>query len=528
MPLTRALAGWQITAPNGVEVDFTNTSGAATVYPKQLRIHRAQLQYQDALVKASGRMLADESLGTGGRRGRGLAHASPAGVACQRQQFKGNFDELPMTVTIDRPFHAVVKGSALTLNSGWKFRGTGDIRDFDLQPFGGGNALGLISGRLEIQAEQSGFSAQGALDPKGLAAGPLDVDFAGAYAQQQLQIKHTVIVHPPSRTRLTMSGTVQVVEGGPALDLTGEWTDFRWPLAAAKPAFRSPRGNLRLQGIRPWKVRGPGRCAGGSGAVVPGQAHWRAGQRLPADTARGPGPAARHARTWPAKCAGVRARAGRSRAPRTMWTPRCCDRTCRAGCHSSFDASGAPFGGKAALDVAFSNLTGQLRGQKASGTGQVAARIRHRRLAVQGRQPAIRQDACGAQRQSRRCAGPGFRGGRRRPEHHRPRGARPDQCPREICRPLQGQRVIQLKAKGTGLRVARQRTGRAQCRRGHRTRQQRQDRLAVWNSRDCSTAGDCCKARDCNSMEPMPRSAWQCSLIADPAAPFHDRGGRPA
>src|SRR5207344_1582979 len=38
----------------------------------------------------------------------------------------------------------------------------------------------------------------------------------------------------------------------------------------------------------------------------------------------------------------------------------------------SFDASGAPFGNKAALNVAFSNLNGQLRGQKASGTGQVA------------------------------------------------------------------------------------------------------------------------------------------------------------
>ncbi len=55
-----------IIAPNGVEVDFSAVSGAATVYSKQLRVHRVQLQFQDALMKASGRMLAAHPWGLEG------------------------------------------------------------------------------------------------------------------------------------------------------------------------------------------------------------------------------------------------------------------------------------------------------------------------------------------------------------------------------------------------------------------------------------------------------------------------------
>jgi hypothetical protein len=96
-----------ITAPNGVEVDFTNTSGAATVYPRQLRVHRAQLQYQDALINAKGRMLAESPWGLEGDAD--VVWRMPRQPEWHAtSQFKGDFDELPLTVTIDRPFHALV------------------------------------------------------------------------------------------------------------------------------------------------------------------------------------------------------------------------------------------------------------------------------------------------------------------------------------------------------------------------------------------------------------------------------------
>ena len=358
-----------ITAPNGVEMDFANGSAAATVHPKRLRVHRAQLQYQDALINTSGRLLAARPWGLDGdvdvvwRMPR-----QPEWHATSK--FKGDFDELPMTVSIDRPFHAEVRGAALTLNTGWKFRGAADIRDFDLQPFGGGKALGLIAGKLDIKAQQSGFSATGALDPKGLAAGPLDVDFEGAYAQHKLTIRHTVIERPASRTRLTMSGSVEVVQGGPALDLVGEWTDFRWPLAAAKPLVRSPRGSLRLQGIRPWQLEIQGDVL--TEPLPLFQASLRGElasdalqiQRADLTLLRGTADLSGEVRWNPLESWQVRGNA--HGVDPSLLRPDLPGRLSFV-----FNASGSPFGERAALDVAFSNLTGQLRGQKAAGNGQI-------------------------------------------------------------------------------------------------------------------------------------------------------------
>jgi translocation and assembly module TamB len=357
-----------IIAPNGVEVDFTNITGAATVYSKQLRVHRSQLQFQDMLVQASGRMLAETPWGFEGDMD--VVWRMPHQPEWHASiQFDGNLDDLPMTAAIDRPFHAVVRGAALTLTTGWKFRGSGDIRDFDLRPFGGGNALGLIAGSLDIQADQSGFAAQGKLDPKGLASGPLDVDFAGAYAQQTLQISHSVIVHPPSRTRLSVTGTVQVVDGGPALDLAGEWTDFRWPLGAAKPAFTSPRGSARLQGTRPWKVEGQGDVLADPLPVFHAKLLGALSneslqvQRADLELLRGTATLAGEVRWNPRETWQI------SGAVHNVDTSQL--RPDLPGRLSlKLDANGT-LGDRAELDVAFRDVSGQLRGQKASGTGQI-------------------------------------------------------------------------------------------------------------------------------------------------------------
>ncbi len=213
-------------------------------------------------------------------------------------------------------------------------------------------------------------------------------------------------------------------------------------------------------------------------------------------------------RTSLVKCAGARARAGRSRAPRTTWTPRCCGRTCRASLSLSFDASGAPFGNKAALDIAFSNLSGQLRGQKASGTGQIARasgidawqfkdvnlRFGKTHVVLNGKLGDAPDLDFVVDADDLSLIDPEARG--------------QDQCARQICRAA-GTTGDTAQGKGHGLRVAWQRAGRAQCRRGYRTRQPTARPWAAWNFRDCSTAGGCCKPRDCNSTEPMPSSIWR-------------------
>ena len=359
----------QITAPNGTEILFNDVSAAATVYSRQLLIHRAELRYQDSVLKASGRMLAAHPLGLNGSvdltwrtQGQPEWHAVT--------QLKGDLDELPMVIAIDRPFHATVRGSALTLTNGWKFQGSGDIRDFDLQPFGGGKALGLIAGSLDIHMDQKGFTARGALDPAGLAAGPIDIDFAGAYAQKKLQIQRSVLRHAGSRTQMNLSGSVELVTGGPALDLVGEWTEFRWPLAAAKPAFRSPRGSLHLKGLKPWQLEVQGDVVADPlpvfqatlvGALASDSLQI---QRADLVVLRGTAVLSGEVRWNPRETWQVKGTAQNI-------DPSLLRHDLPGKLGFGFTASGAPFGEQAALDIAFDKLGGQLRGQKAAGQGKI-------------------------------------------------------------------------------------------------------------------------------------------------------------
>ena len=114
------------------------------------------------------------------------------------------------------------------------------MHDFDLAPFGGGHALGHHLGRTRLHGEQrDGYTARGILTAPGLKAGPMAVTFDGSYAQKQLDIRSATVAHAPSGARASVKGGVDIVTGGPRLDLTGAMDDFRWPLADSTPAFSS-------------------------------------------------------------------------------------------------------------------------------------------------------------------------------------------------------------------------------------------------------------------------------------------------
>ena len=135
----------------------------------------------------------------------------------------GDLDKLPLEVAIDRPFHARVDGSALTLTHGWHFEGTGDIaRLRPRSPSVAARRWDSSRASSTSHVDQTGFTATGPLDPAGLAAGPIDVDFAGSYAEKQVADRaHRTAATPASRTHMILRGSVEVVTGGPALDLTG-------------------------------------------------------------------------------------------------------------------------------------------------------------------------------------------------------------------------------------------------------------------------------------------------------------------
>ena len=155
-----------ITAPNGRVVEFDNLTTSATVYPKQIRARTAEVDFMGMHVVASGRVLAAKPLGIEGEaeiryRPQGLPDWQIIGSV------DGNLEKLPIDARIQRPFHAEVKGDALTLTTSWHFAGHSVVHDFDLAPFGGGHALGIISGELDVTAAGSGYTAKGNLTAPG-------------------------------------------------------------------------------------------------------------------------------------------------------------------------------------------------------------------------------------------------------------------------------------------------------------------------------------------------------------------------
>src|SRR5262249_60814338 len=118
--------------------------------------------------------------------------------------------------------------------------------------------------------------AHGPVHPKGLHAGEFEVGLTGNYANRVLSAQRLEARHVASGARVSGSGTIGIVEHGPRLDLKGEWSDFRWPLAGRQVAVRSPAGSFAISGLMPYEVRLSGR---GRAAELPGMAVDAAGTR---------------------------------------------------------------------------------------------------------------------------------------------------------------------------------------------------------------------------------------------------------
>jgi autotransporter translocation and assembly factor TamB len=170
----------------------------------------------------------------------------------------GNLDRLAITGGINAPFAASFDGAALTLNKNWNWQGASQVTRFDLQAWGAGKALGVITGQLQLQGDRTGFHARGALTPPGLAAGALQVEFDGNYADRIITAERIQLQHRASGTQLTGKGTIGIVADGPQLALTGNWSNLRWPLADATAPVHSSGGAYSLQGKWPYALQASG------------------------------------------------------------------------------------------------------------------------------------------------------------------------------------------------------------------------------------------------------------------------------
>ena len=245
------------------------------------------------------------------------------------------------------------------------------VHDFDLEPFGGGRALGIISGELDVGASSSGYTASGNLTAPGLKAGPMAVTFDGRYQNKHVDIRSATVAHAPSGARASVRGGVDIVRGGPRLELGGQWTQLRWPLADDTPAFNSTRGNFTLAGVKPWNVQAEGLVSAAGQSDMPTSLKGALGSSdIRIDSAQA------------TLLGGTASFAGNA-----TWQPA---ETWRIAGHMSgldtsqlradlpgqlafdFDARGAPFGAGGAIDFDLQKLSGKLRNQAASGKGHFA------------------------------------------------------------------------------------------------------------------------------------------------------------
>jgi translocation and assembly module TamB len=352
---------------SGRTLHATDVSGGMTMLPQVIRIHGAQLDTSQTHVAVTGHVLAAQPIAFDGElEARYVPTGLPAWLFAAK--FDGDLARLPMSVRIEQPFHATVEGAATTLNTHWEFGGHAIVRDFDLRPFGGGNALGIIAGELDLAASNDGFTAKGALTPPGLKSGPVNVDFSGEYGNKRLTIRQANLLHAPSGSRATVRGTVDVVPHGPKLGLTGEWSNFRWPLSAKEPAFLSPRGRYTLAGIKPWQTTAAGDVIAAGQPAMPAQLRGLlGGEALTIEDASvqllgGNARVTGEARWKPAESWSV---AGHM----SDLDPALLRADLPGKLGFDFKANGAPFGDAGTIDFDIAKLAGTLRAQNATGKG---------------------------------------------------------------------------------------------------------------------------------------------------------------
>ncbi|HEU4781448.1 MAG TPA: translocation/assembly module TamB domain-containing protein [Steroidobacteraceae bacterium] len=363
-----------IVSPGGKRVEFSNVSGSGIVGHKTIRIFESHVVYGVLQARAIGELRAAEIMELSGEATtRMIIEGQPTWRA--DSNFDGTLEKLPLTLKLFEPFRADMRGELLSLSTAFHWTGKADVHNFDMQAFGGGSALGIIKGTLDIGGEMNDFHARGPLMVPGLGAGPFAIVFEGNYADRVVYATHYEVTHQATGSHVEGQGTIEPAENGPKLLLHGDWRGLRWPLVARFTAdmpqlFSSPEGKYRLEGLWPYAISASGDLyvpqidpmtvdlrgalhkdhlqideldlgAFGGNAALAGEARWSPDESwaLEGDV-KGINPA-----------------------------------SLRPGFTGSLDfnmtASGAPFGGDGAIDFAFSNLTGKLRGNTATGSGRV-------------------------------------------------------------------------------------------------------------------------------------------------------------
>ncbi len=247
----------ELITTSGRSFSFDNIRGAAGLDVNDIHIYDGSMLYSGFKLQSKGLLHAANPLQMAGTARITLSAAGqPDWLA--NAQLDGDLDKLNIGGNLLTPISASVHGDARALTGDWHWQAEAQVQSLDLRAWNAGGALGVISGSLLLQGNHNGFAARGSLTPPGLGGGPLGVDFAGNYAERVLAVTHVNFTHRASGAQLVAAGSVGIVEGGPRLDLHGQWSSFRWPLNDAAAPVRSAAGEYSLTGLWPYALRASG------------------------------------------------------------------------------------------------------------------------------------------------------------------------------------------------------------------------------------------------------------------------------
>ena len=282
---------------------------------------------------------------------------------------RGDLAKLRVSGHLRKPFIATLHGLLYGQNGQWRTRSELAVRGLDLRTWHRTDRFGLIHAQLALSGSMQAFRLGGTVDPAGLGAGSFHVEVIGRYAGGVLTARRVMLRHPASGADLSATGVARFAGGRPDLRLQGVWRSLRWPLRG--PArFQSAAGTFTLAGRLPYAITARGVAQIGAGFPVPLNLAGTVGSTgltIAHSTLRllG-GQIVAHGRlVWlPVKRWSLQARA-------SDLNPGGVRSVLRGRIGFALRASGEGFGAASALRVEFDQLSGEVRGKRASGSGRI-------------------------------------------------------------------------------------------------------------------------------------------------------------
>ena len=364
-----AVAHADLTVANGFRMSGSAVRAAAIIRHKYIRFFQAEGTLPELHLTANGDLRAADPLGLA-VTGRIDWTRSGQPTWTVNATANGDLNALHVIGHVIAPFRADVTGQALTLTEHWHWVADALVQSFDLAAWGIPGPLGSISGHATGAGDASGFSGQGLLNPAGLHAGVFDARFSGSYAEHVLTATRMDVRHLASGAHAIGSGSIEIVDNGPRLLLSGSWSDFRWPLVGREPAVRSLAGSYTISGVLPYQVHLTGSGSATGLAPMPMEVSGTLGREafefdaaqvdlfggranLSGRIAWSPG------ESWSVggRAAGINPAALRPDLPGSI--------------NFTFGASGNGFDARGDLTASFAGLSGKLRGVAARGSGTV-------------------------------------------------------------------------------------------------------------------------------------------------------------